>query len=194
MSKEIWKAGNMIYPVPVVMVSCGDMEQSNIVTVAWSGTVNTNPAMAYISLRPSRFSYDIIKRTGEFVINITTEELAFATDWCGVKSGRDTDKFAEMKLTKQKAEHLNCPVIAESPVNIECKVKDIIPLGSHDMFLAEVVGCMADKKHMDENGRFDFASSKPICYSHGEYYGLGKYMGKFGWSVQKKKRNGRKSK
>lgn len=178
----------MIYPVPAVMVSCGSMEKSNIVTVAWTGTVNTNPAMAYISLRPSRYSYEIINKTGEFVINITTEALAFATDWCGVKSGRDVDKFAEMKLTKQKAEHLNCPIIAESPVNIECRVKEIIPLGSHDMFLSEVVGCMADKEFMDENGRFDFAAAKPICYSHGEYYGMGKYLGKFGYSVQKKKR------
>ena len=188
MSKEIWKAGTILYPVPVVMVSCGDMEKSNIVTAAWAGTVNTDPAMAYISLRPSRYSHEIISRTGEFVINVTTEQLAYATDWCGVKSGRDVDKFAEMKLTKEKAAHLNCPVIAESPINIECRVKQVIPLGSHDMFLAEVVGCMADTEYMDENGRFDFAASKPICYSHGEYYGLGKYFGKFGYSVQKKKK------
>lgn len=194
MPKDIWKAGTLLYPVPVVMVSCGDMEHSNIVTAAWTGTVNTDPAMAYISLRPSRYSHEIISRTREFVINVTTEDLAFATDWCGVKSGRDHDKFAEMKLTKEKAEHLDCPIIAESPLNIECRVKDIIKLGTHDMFLAEVVGCMADTKYMDENGRFDFAASRPICYSHGEYYGLGKYFGKFGYSVRKKKKKRRNAK
>ncbi len=187
MSKEIWKPGTVLYPVPAVMVSCGDMENSNIVTVAWTGIINSEPAMAYISLRQSRYSHEIISRTREFVINVTTERLVRATDWCGVKSGRDFDKFKEMKLTKQKAEHLDCPIIAESPINIECKVKDIIPLGSHDMFLAEIIGCMADTEYMDENGRFDFAASKPICYSHGEYYSLGSYLGKFGYSVQKKK-------
>jgi flavin reductase (DIM6/NTAB) family NADH-FMN oxidoreductase RutF len=174
------------------MVSCGTMEKSNILTIAWTGTINTDPAMTYISVRPSRYSYDIIKETGEFVINVTTEELAYATDWCGVKSGRDFDKFAEMKLTKEKTPHLNCPAIAESPINIECKVKDIVHLGSHDMFIAEILGSMADEKYMDETGRFDFAASKPICYSHGEYYGLGKKFGKFGYSVAKKKTNKKK--
>ncbi|MBO5560495.1 MAG: flavin reductase family protein [Firmicutes bacterium] len=194
MSKQIWKPGTILYPVPVVMVSCGDMEHSNIITVAWTGTVNTDPAMTYISVRPSRYSYDIIKNTGEFVINVTTEELARATDWCGVRSGRDFDKFKEMHLTKEKAAHLNCPVIGESPINIECKVKDIIHLGTHDMFLGEVVGCMADTAFMDESGKFDFAASKPICYSHGEYYGLGKYFGKFGWTVAKKRKQKKENK
>ena len=189
--KEIWKPGTVLYPVPAVMVSCGDMEKSNIVTAAWTGTINTNPAMAYISLRPSRYSYEIIKKTGEFVINVTTKELVKATDWCGVKSGRDFDKFKEMHLTKEETPHLSCPAIAESPINIECKVKQIIPLGSHDMFIAEVAGCMADTKYMDESGRFDFAASEPITYSHGEYYGLGEYLGKFGYSVQKKKKKKR---
>jgi flavin reductase (DIM6/NTAB) family NADH-FMN oxidoreductase RutF len=188
MSKQIWKPGTILYPVPAVMVSCGTMEKSNIITIAWTGTVNTDPAMTYISVRPSRYSYDIIKESGEFVINVTTEELAYATDWCGVKSGRDVDKFEQMKLTKQKATKLNCPAIAESPINIECKVKDIIHLGTHDMFLAEVVSVTADEKFMDETGKFDFAASKPICYSHGEYYGLGKKFGKFGYSVAKKKK------
>lgn len=194
MSKQIWKPGTILYPVPVVMVSCGSMEQSNIITIAWTGTINTDPAMTYISVRESRHSYDIIKERGEFVINVTTEALARATDWCGVRSGRDYDKFAEMHLTKQKAEHLDCPIIAESPINIECKVKDIIPLGSHSMFLAEVVGGMADEKYIDENGRFDFEASKPICYSHGEYFGLGNKLGKFGYSVAKRKKKNKKEK
>ena len=189
MAKQIWKPGTILYPVPVVMVSCGDMQNSNIITIAWTGTINTNPAMTYISVRPERHSYNMIKESGEFVINVTTESLAYATDWCGVKSGKDYDKFEKMKLTKQKAEHLSCPIIAESPINIECKVKDIIELGSHHMFLSEVVGCMADEKYMEESGKFDFAASKPICYSHGDYYGLGKYFGSFGWSVKKKEKN-----
>ncbi len=188
MAKQIWKPGTILYPIPAVMVSCGDMENSNIITIAWTGTVNSDPAMTYISVRKERYSHDIIKDRGEFVINVTTEDLAYATDWCGVKSGRDIDKFREMKLTKEKAAHLDCPVIAESPINIECSVKDIIPLGSHDMFIADIVGAMADEEYMDKNGRFNFAQSRPICYAHGEYYGLGRYIGKFGYSVQKKGR------
>lgn len=188
MSKQIWKPGTILYPVPVVMVSCGNMENSNIITIAWTGTINTDPAMTYISVRPNRHSYNIIKETGEFVINVTTEELAFATDWCGVKSGRDFDKFKEMKLTKIKGKEVSCPLIEESPINIECRVKDIIDLGSHSMFLGEVVCVHADEKYMDEKGKFHFSKSNPICYSHGEYYGLGKYKGKFGYSVQKKKK------
>lgn len=188
MSKQIWKPGTILYPVPVVMVSCGDMENSNIITIAWTGTINSDPAMTYISVRPERYSYDIIKERGEFAINITTEDLAWATDWCGVRSGRDYDKFNEMKLTKEKAPHISCPVIGESPISIECKVKDIVKLGTHDMFVAEILGALADEKYMDETGKFDFEKSRPICYSHGEYFGLGKKLGKFGYSVQKKKR------
>lgn len=187
MAKQIWKPGTILYPVPVVMVSCGDMENSNIITVAWTGTINSDPAMTYISVRPERYSYDIIKESGEFVINVTTESLAYATDWCGVRSGKDYDKFNEMGLTREKAPHLNCPVIAESPISIECKVKDIVKLGTHDMFIAEILGALADEKYMDENGKFDFEKSRPICYSHGEYFGLGTKLGKFGYSVQKKK-------
>ncbi len=187
MAKQMWKPGTILYPVPVVMVSCGDMNKSNIITIAWTGTINTNPPMTYISVRPERYSYDIIKKTGEFVINVTTEKLAKATDWCGVRSGKDYDKFKETGLTKEKAPHLNCPIIAESPISIECKVKEIIDLGSHHMFLAEVIGTVADEKYMDENGKFDFEKSRPICYSHGEYFGLGKKFGKFGYSVEKKK-------
>lgn len=188
MSKQIWKPGTILYPVPVVMVSCGTMENSNIITIAWTGTINTDPAMTYISVRPNRHSYNLIKESGEFVINVTTEELAFATDWCGVKSGKDFDKFKEMKLTRVMGKEVSCPLIKESPINIECKVKDIIDLGTHSMFLGQVVCVHADEQYMDEAGKFDFAASKPICYSHGEYYGLGKYKGKFGYSVQKKKR------
>lgn len=187
MSKQLWKPGTILYPVPVVMVSCGTMEESNIITIAWTGTINTNPAMTYISVRPERYSYDLIKNSGEFIINVTNESLAYATDWCGVKSGRDFDKFSQMKLTKEKTELLSCPAIGESPINIMCKVKDIVPLGSHHMFVAEILGAMADEKYMDEKGKFDFSATKPICYSHGEYYGLGKKFGKFGYSVEKKK-------
>lgn len=187
--KDIWKPGTILYPVPVVMVSCGSMEgEKNIITIAWTGTINTDPAMTYISIRPSRHSYNIIKETGEFVINLTNKQLAFATDYCGVKSGRDINKFKEMKLTPEKGIKVNCPVIKESPINIECKVKDIIELGSHHMFLGEVVANQADKKYMDEKGKFHFEQSNPICYSHGQYYTLGENLGKFGYSVEKKKR------
>ena len=188
MSKQIWKPGTILYPVPVVMVSCGDYEkgQKNIITIAWTGTINTDPAMTYISVRPSRYSYDIIKNTGEFVINLTTKDLAFATDYCGVKCGTDIDKFKEMGLTAKKAHNLNCPIIEESPINIECKVKDIVELGTHHMFVANVVSTMADEKYIDNNGKFHFDKSEPICYSHGEYYALGDNIGKFGYSVKKK--------
>lgn len=187
--RELWKPGTVLYPVPVVMVSCGDFEkgEKNIVTIAWTGTINSDPAMLHISVRPSRYSYEIIKRTGEFVVNLPTEELTYATDWCGVKSGRDFDKFKEMKLTPEKGSFTNCPVIAESPAAIECKVKDIIPLGSHDMFLGEILGVTVKSEYMDENGKFCYEKTKPVCYSHGEYYGLGTYLGKFGYSARKKK-------
>lgn len=186
MSKQEWKPGTILYPIPAVMVSCGTYEKSNILTIAWTGTVNSDPAMTYISVRPERYSYDIIKSTGEFVINITTEDLAFATDWCGVRSGANYDKFKEMKLTKGRALHVNCPVIEESPINIECRVRQEIPLGTHSMFLADIVGVQADEKYMEAGGRFDFAASNPIAYSHGEYYTLGKKLGKFGYSVKKR--------
>lgn len=186
MGKDIWKPGTVIYPVPAVMVSCGTMEKKNIITVAWTGTVNSDPAMTYVSIRPSRHSYQIIKERGEFVINLVTEKLAYACDYCGVKSGRDIDKFAEMKLTAKKGEKVDAPIIYESPVNIECKVKEIIPLGTHDMFLAEVVSVQVSDDYLDETGKFHFDKAKPICYSHGTYYGLGKKLGTFGYSVKKK--------
>ncbi len=187
LSKQSWKPGNMLYPLPAVMVSCARPgEKPNIITLAWTGTICSDPVMASISVRPERYSYDIIKETGEFVINLTTEELAYATDYCGVRSGRDHDKFAEMKLTAAPASKVSCPIIAESPVNIECKVREIIKLGSHDMFIADVVGVDVSEEFMDENGKFELNNTGLMVYSHGEYFALGESLGKFGWSVKKK--------
>lgn len=187
MSKVEWKAGTFIYPIPAVMISCGDMEKSNIMTVAWTGILNTNPAMCYISVRPERYSYNIIKETKEFVINLTNEKLAYATDWCGVRSGKDYDKFKEMKLTKENANHVKCPIIKESPVAIECRVKEIKELGSHHMFVAEVLSIDAEDKYIDEKGAFDISKCDLIAYANGGYYTLDKKIGKFGFSVEKKK-------
>ena len=188
MGKVTWKSGTFEYPIPAAMVSCGNMEKSNIITVAWTGVINTNPAMVYISVRPERYSYDIIKKSKEFVINLTNEQLAYATDWCGVKSGKDVDKFKQMHLTKQRANFVECPMIEEAPVSIECKVKEIKKLGSHDMFIAEVVNVSIDDKYMDEKGAFHLNSANLVAYSHGEYYVLGEKIGKFGYSVQKVKK------
>ena len=188
MSKVMWKPGTFVYPIPAVMVSCGTMEESNIITVAWTGILNTNPAMVYISVRPSRYSYNIIKETGEFVINLTNEKLAYATDWCGVKSGKDFDKFKEMKLTKEKANFVKCPLIKESPVSVECKVKEIRELGTHHMLVAEVLSINADEQYIDEKGAFDISKCDLIAYANGGYYKLDKKIGKFGFSVQKNKK------
>lgn len=187
--KVNWKPGTLIYPLPAVLVSCGEREEEyNLVTVAWTGTVCTDPPMCYISLRRERHSYDIIRRTGEFVINLTTEELARATDWCGVKSGRDYDKFREMGLTPAPGVAVKAPVVAEAPLSIECRVQQILPLGSHDMFLAEVVNVQADDRYIDpETGRFSLEAARPIVYSHGNYFRLGELLGHFGWSVRRKK-------
>lgn len=189
MSKTMWKPGTFVYPIPAVMVSCGDFKKSNIITVAWTGILNTNPAMVYISVRPERYSYNLIKESGEFVINLTTENLAYATDWCGVKSGANVDKFKEMKLTKQKANFVKCPMIEESPVSVECKVKEIRELGSHHMFVAEVLAINADDKYIDEKGAFDISKCNLIAYANGGYYSLNRKIGKFGYSVQKKKKS-----
>ena len=186
MAKVEWKSGTFIYPIPAVMVTSGNMEKSNIMTVAWTGILNTTPAMCYISVRPERYSYNLIKESGEFVINLTNEKLAYATDWCGVRSGKDYDKFKEMKLTKEKANHVKCPIIKESPVAIECKVKEIRKLGSHHMFLAEVLSIDADEKYIDEKGAFDISKCDLIAYANGGYYSLNEKIGKFGYSVQKK--------
>jgi len=192
--KQNWKPGTMIYPLPAAMISCGSSpEEYNIITVSWVGTICSDPPMCYISVRPSRHSHDIIKRTGEYVINLTTEALARATDWCGVRSGRDYNKFDEMRLTAGKATLVKAPLIEESPVCIECRVKEIIPLGSHDMFISEVVNVKADDQYLDTvTGRFDMQQAGLLAYSHGHYYELGKKIGKFGWSVEKKKRKKKK--
>ena len=192
MSKVVWKPGTFINPVPAVMVSCGTMEKSNIVTVAWAGTINSDPAMCYISLRPSRYSYNIIKESGEFVINLTNRELAKATDWCGCRTGAKYDKFKEMGLTKEKGKFVKCPIIKESPASIECKVKEIKKLGSHHMFIAEVLSVDVDDKYIDKNGAFDISKCDLISYANGGYYLQGKKLGKFGFSVQKKKKTKKK--
>ena len=188
MSRQIWKPGNMLYPLPAVMVSTADKEgNSNIITIAWTGTVCTNPAMVYISVRPERYSYHMIKESGEFVINLTTEKLTKATDYCGVRSGENVDKWKECRLTQGKASSLEfAPIIEESPVNIECKVKKMEELGSHHMFLAEVTGVQVDEAYMNENGKFELNQLGLVAYSHGEYFKLVKKLGKFGYSVRKK--------
>lgn len=187
MAKELWKPGNMLYPLPVVMVSLADRDgRYNIITIAWAGTVCTNPPMVSISVRPERYSAPILKETGEFVINLTTRELAFATDYCGVKSGCDTDKFREMGLTPLPGKNVKAPLIGESPVNLECVVRQVMPLGSHDMYLAEVVAVHADEKYMDENQKFHLDQAEPIVYSHGAYLVCGEQIGSFGYSVRKK--------
>ncbi len=184
--KEFWKPGNMLYPIPAVMVSCGTMDKPNIITVAWAGTICSSPAMVSISVRKERYSYDLIKDSREFVINLVTKDLVKKADYCGVKSGREVDKFKQMKLTPLKGSIISTPLIGESPVSIECVVKDILPLGTHDMFLAEVVSVAVDKRYMDEKGKFHLNKSGLIVYSHGEYYSLGELLGKFGYSVKKK--------
>lgn len=186
MSKEVWKPGNMLYPLPAVMVTVSDgAGNDNIITIAWTGTVNSDPAMVSISVRKSRYSHELLTKNSEFAINLVTRELVYAMDFCGVKSGRDMDKFDVMKLTRQKASTINVPLIKESPVSLECKVKQVMELGSHDMFLAEVTAVVIDDKYMDESGKFDLNASDLITYSHGQYYTLGENVGKFGFSVKK---------
>jgi flavin reductase (DIM6/NTAB) family NADH-FMN oxidoreductase RutF len=188
MTKQHWKPGTMVYPLPAVMVSCGSTpEDYNIITIAWTGTICSDPAMCYISVRKNRHSYNIIKESGEFVINLTTKDLAYATDWCGVKSGKDFDKFKEMNLTPGKSKEISAPIIEESPLSIECKVTKIIELGSHDMFMAEVVNVQADERYINEKGEFSLAQAGPLVYSHGHYFELGELIGRFGYSVMKKK-------
>ncbi len=185
--KILWKPGTIEYPLPAVMVSVGDMDESNIITVAWTGIICSDPAMVYISVRPSRHSYSIIKKTGEFVINLTTENLTYTTDWCGVKSGKDIDKFEKMNLTKQKAEFVKCPMIAESPISLECSVIEEKDLGSHTLFIAKVLGVHVAEDYMDKNGAFDISKCNLMAYANGGYYALGKKIGTFGFSVRKKK-------
>ncbi len=187
MGKKTFKGGAMLNPVPAVMVSCGS-SKPNIITIAWTGIVNSNPPMTYISVRKERYSHDIIKNTGEFVINLCTEELAFATDFCGVRSGRDTDKFKEMKLTPEKSEIVGCPMIKESPVNIECRVREITELGSHDMFIADILKVHVDEQYIDGSDRIRLDKASLVAYNHGEYFGLRRQpLGRFGFSVMKPK-------
>ena len=190
MAKRNWRPGTMIYPLPAVLVSCGSSpETCNMLTVAWTGTICSDPAMCYISVRRERHSYDLIRDTMEFTINLTTEEMARVTDWAGVRSGRDYDKWKETGLTPEKGVKVSCPYIVESPLSIECRVKEIVTLGSHDMFIAEVVNVLADERFIDPvTDKFDLSAARPLVYCHGAYFGLGEYIGKFGWSVEKKKR------
>ena len=192
--KQSWKPGTLIYPLPAVLVSVGaSPEEYNMLTVAWTGTVCTEPPMCYISVRKSRHSYDIIRRTGEFVINLTTEAMARATDWCGVKSGRDVNKWEATGLTPMTCSHVNAPIIAESPLSICCRVRQVVELGTHDMFIADVVGIEADERYIDPaTGKFSLDKARPIVYSHGEYYTLGELIGHFGWSVRKRTTKKRK--
>ena len=195
MAKEVWKPGNMLYPLPVVMISCGNIdEKPNIITIAWAGTICTNPPMVSISVRKERYSYDIIKNSGEFVINLVNDKLVRAADWCGVRSGRDFDKFAEMNLTPVRGNTVTAPLIEESPVNIECKVEQVIELGSHDMFIAYVTDVWADEEYMDNNGKFLLNDTGLVTYSHGEYFGMGERLGGFGYSVKKKKKTNKTNK
>lgn len=186
MGKQHWKAGNMLNPVPAVMVSVSDGNgKNNIITVAWAGTICTNPPMLSISIRPERYSYEMIKSTKEFVVNLTTKDLVRACDYCGVTSGRDVDKFEKMKLTPIKLPNVSVPGIKESPVNIECRVKKIEELGSHTMFIADVVGVTVDDEYMDEKGKFNINDTGLVMYSHGEYFVMGEKLGKFGYSIKK---------
>lgn len=187
MGKVSWKPGTMIYPLPAVLVSCGNAQRSNILTVAWTGTLCTNPPMCYISVRPERYSHALIKESMEFTINLTTASMARATDWAGVRSGADFDKWAETGLTPAPGVKVACPFISESPLSIECRVKEIVHLGSHDMFIADVINVLADESLIDPvSGAFDLAAAGLMNYSHGQYFRQGEPLGRFGWSVKKK--------
>lgn len=186
--RKDFKPGTMIYPLPAALISCGTKDtEYNLFTVSWIGTICSNPPMCYISVRPERYSYPIIKKNMEFVINLTTKDLAYVTDWCGVRSGSNFHKFEEMKLTPGKCSIVKAPLVEESPVCIECRVKEIISLGSHDMFISEVVNVRVDEKYLNKEGKLDLAGTNPLVYVHGEYYDLGDKIGNFGWSVKKKK-------
>ncbi|MBN2345071.1 MAG: flavin reductase family protein [Candidatus Aminicenantes bacterium] len=194
--KLLWKPGTMLYPLPAVLVSCGEYGGTkNLITVAWTGIVCTEPPMCSISIRPQRHSYGLIRAGGEFVVNLTNAAMARAVDWCGVKSGRDFDKFREMKLTPLPARHVGAPLVAESPVNLECRVRQVRPLGSHHLFVAEILAVHADPRYFDaRSGLFDLAAARPLCYCHGHYYEMGRHIGKFGFSVEKKRQKGKKRK
>lgn len=184
--KVKWPGGALLAPVPAVLVTCGNEKRSNVFTVAWRGILNTIPAKTYIAVRKERFSYNLIKNSGEFAINLTTKDLVKATDFCGVRSGKDINKFKVMNLTKQKANEISCPIIGESPVSIECKVTDIVKLGSHDMFMADIVAVDVAEDLIDSKGRLELEKAGLIAYCHGEYFALGDKLGKFGYTVKKR--------
>lgn len=186
MSRINLKAGTLLAPLPAVMVSCGTIKQANVLTVAWTGIINTHPAMTYISVRPSRHSYNIIKETGEFVINLTTSKLVHETDFCGVRSGKDLDKIKKCNLHLEEANVISAPIISESPLSLECRVKEVKQLGSHDMFIAEIVSVSVDGRYIDSKGKINLQQSGLMAYSHGEYFSLGRKLGSFGYSVAKK--------
>ena len=187
MKKQVWKPGTLLAPVPPALISCGTLDHPNILTVGWTGIINTTPAMTYISLRPERFSYPLIRETGEFVINLTTRPLVPAADFCGVRSGRDVDKFSHCRLTPLPASQVSAPLIGESPVSLECRVQQILPLGSHEMFLAQILAVDVDESVIDEKGRLCMERCALAAYVHGAYYELGKQLGTFGYTVRKKK-------
>ena len=187
MTKTVWKPGTMLYPLPPVMVTCGTMEKPNVLTIAWTGILNSEPAMTYISVRPSRYSHDLIKNSGEFVINLTTAKMLKAADYCGVKSGKDTNKLQETGLTLLPCDKVKAPMIEQSPLSLECRVTEIKPLGSHDLFLAKIVAVHVEEELLDENGRFELEKSGLVAFCHGAYYALGGKLGSFGFSVEKKK-------
>ena len=189
MTKRVFRPGTMLNPVPAVMVSCGNGSRHNIITIAWTGIINSDPPMTYISVKKERYSHDLIKESGEFVINLPTRELVKAVDWCGVKTGRKVDKFKEMHLTAEPSAKVSAPLLAQSPVNIECKVREVVSLGTHDMFIADIVGLDVAKELLDEKGKLCLDKAGLLAYAHGEYYGLGKKLGTFGYSVKKKKNN-----
>lgn len=186
MSKVSWKGGALLAPIPPVMVSCGNMEESNILTVAWTGITNTIPPKTYISVRPSRFSYHLIQNSGEFVINLTTSDLIKKADYCGIYTGAKVDKFEKCQLTKEKASVVSCPLISQSPLSIECRVTEIIPIGTHHMFMADIVSVNVDENLLDKNGKLHIERANLAAYAHGEYFELGKKIGYFGFSAAKK--------
>ena len=187
MAKQIWKPATLLSPLPAALVTCGTVEEPNVLTIAWTGIINSSPAMTYISVRPERWSHHLIAESGEFVINVTTDSLVRAADFCGVRSGKDTDKFAEMKLTALPASKVSAPLLAQSPISLECKVTEVKHLGSHDMFIAEIVAIQVDDKYIDEDGRLDLRKAGVMFYSHGEYFAQGKKIGQMGYSVKKKR-------
>jgi len=187
LGKVTWKPGTMLYPIPPVMVSCGTMEKPNVITVAWTGIVNSDPAMTYISVRPERYSHELIMASSEFVINLTTEPLMWTADYCGVKSGRDIDKFSLPAITAIAASEVSAPMIEESPINIECRVDRILRLGTHDMFLSKIIAVNADEKLIDSHGKLQLEKARLVATSHGKYFSLGRQIGTFGYSVKKKR-------